>query len=113
MKQTLSKRFHISDLGPCQYYLGIIVTCDQNNRVLRFGQRACLEKILRDYKMTNCKAAPTAMKTQHPKMSPFDYQPTIKFCPQYQSAVGILIYIILRTRPHLAYAVSVVSQYTS
>lgn len=39
VKQVLIERFHMSDLRPCQYYLGIIVTRDRKNRILRLGQR--------------------------------------------------------------------------
>ena len=113
VKQALSERFHMSDLGPCQYYLGMTVTRDRNNRILRLGQRAYLEKILRDHKMTDCKAAPTLMETQHLEDSPPDYQPTEDFRLQYQSAVGSLMYAMLGTRPDLAYAVSIVSRYAS
>ena len=86
---------------------------DRKNRVLRLGQRAYLEKILRDHKMTDCKAAPTPMETQHLELSPPDYEPTTEFCLQYQSAVGSLMYAMLGTWPDLAYAVSVVSRYAS
>ena len=113
VKKALSERFHMSDLESCQYYLGMTVTRDQKNRVLRLGQWAYLEKILRNHKMTDCKAAPTPMKTQHLEVSPPDYEPTTEFRLQYQSAVGSLMYAMLGTRPDLAYAVSVVSRYAS
>ena len=77
------------------------------------GQRAYLETILRDHKMTDCKAAPTPIETQHIEVSPPNYEPTTEFRLQYQSAVGSLMYAILGTRPDLAYAVSVVSRYAS
>lgn len=32
VKQALSERFHMSDLGPCQYYLGMTVTRDRKSR---------------------------------------------------------------------------------
>ena len=34
LKAALSKRFHMSDLGECSYYLGITVKRDQLNRRL-------------------------------------------------------------------------------
>lgn len=113
IKQALSERFHMSDLRPCQYYLGMTVTHNRKNRILRLGQRAYLEKILRDHKMIDCKAAPTPMETQHLEDSPPDYQPTAEFCLQYQSAIGSVMYAILETRPDLAYAVFVLSRYAS
>lgn len=113
VKQALSERFHMSDLGPCQYYLGMTVTCNHKNRILRLGQQAYLEKILRNHKMTDCKAALTLIETQNLEDSPPDYQPCKDFCLQYQSAFDSLMYAILGTRPDLAYAISIVSQYAS
>ncbi len=113
IKQALSEQFHMSDRGPCQYYLGITVTRDCKNRILRLGQRAHLVKILRDHKMTDCKAAPTPMETQHLEEFSTDYQSTTEFCLEYQTAVSSLIYVMLGTCSDLAYAVPVVSRYVS
>ncbi len=107
VKQALSERFHMLDFGPCQYYIGMTVTRDRKNRILRLGQRAYLGMILRDHKMTDCKPAPTPIETQHLEDSPPDYQPTADFRLQYQSAVDSLMYAMLKTRPDLAYAVSI------
>ncbi len=79
IRQALSERFHMPDLGRLQYYLGMTVTRDRKNRILRLSQRAYLEKILRDHKMTDCKAAPTPIKTHHLEESPPDYYPTTEF----------------------------------
>lgn len=103
----------MSNLRPCQCYLGMTVTRNCKNQILSLGQRAYLEKILHDHKMTDCKAAPTPMETQHLEESPPDYQPTAEFCLQYQSAVDSLMYVMLGTCPDLACAVSVVRRYAS
>ena len=113
IKRALSERFHMSNLRPCQCYLGMTVTRNCKNQILSLGQRAYLEKILHDHKMTDCKAAPTPMETQHLEESPPDYQPTAEFCLQYQSAVDSLMYVMLGTCPDLACAVSVVRRYAS
>ena len=69
----------MSDFGPCQSYLGLTVTCDRKNRILRLGQQAYFEKILHDHKRTDCKATPTPMETQHLVELPPDYQSTTEF----------------------------------
>ncbi len=101
----------MSDLGLCKYYLGMAVTRDCKNRILRLGQRAYLEKILLDYQMMDCKPSPTLIETQYLTIA--YYQPDEQFRTRYQSAVGSLIYAMLGTRPDLAFAVSVVSRYSS
>ena len=105
--------FQMSDLGLCKYYLGMTVTRDCKNRILRLGQRAYLEKILVDHQMMDCKPVPTPIESQHLTVAAVDYQPDKHFHTRYQSAVGSLMYAMLGTRPDLAFAVSVVSRYSS
>jgi hypothetical protein len=37
VKDTLNRRFKMTDLGPYSYYLGITITRDRINRILRLG----------------------------------------------------------------------------
>jgi hypothetical protein len=37
VKDTLNQRFKMTDLGPYSYYLGITITRDRTNRILRLG----------------------------------------------------------------------------
>ena len=102
------------DLGPCQYYLGMRVTRDRVNRTIRLGQRAYAEKILRDYGMADCKPAATPMDTNlnlNPAENGYEALSEIKLW--YQGAVGALMYLMLGTRPELAFAISVVSRYSA
>ncbi len=114
-KHALSNRFQLSDLGLYKYYLGMTLSCNRPYRVLRLGQRTYfeVEVILPDHKMTDCKAAPTSMETQHLETKEPNHQPSDEFRAQYQSAVRSLIYAMLGTRPDLAYSVYVVSRYPS
>ena len=54
-KQALSKRFHMSDLGLCTYYLEMTISQDHLHCILRLSQRGYLEKILCDHQMWECK----------------------------------------------------------
>ena len=38
IKDKLYERFEMTDLGECRYYLGMTVTRDRANRILRLGQ---------------------------------------------------------------------------
>ena len=49
IKDKLNKRFQIIDLGPCAYYLGITVTKDRANRILRLGQAGYIEKFVTEH----------------------------------------------------------------
>jgi hypothetical protein len=38
LKAMFHSRFEVTDLGPCTYYLGITITRDRANRIIRLGQ---------------------------------------------------------------------------
>ncbi|XP_044721122.1 reverse transcriptase (RNA-dependent DNA polymerase) domain-containing protein [Hirsutella rhossiliensis] len=61
IKDALSKRFQMTDLGPCSHYLGIKVTRDRARRRIELSQRAYIEKILRTYNMSDCNPTDTPM----------------------------------------------------
>jgi hypothetical protein len=115
IKQSLSDRFHMSDLGPCHYYLGMEVIRDRPRRSLRLSQEAYLRKVLEDNDMSNCSTTvATPMETSVRLMPAADgYVAPAILRRQYQSAVGSLMYAMLGTRPDLAFAVSVVSRFAS
>jgi len=114
VKDILSSRFQMNDLGTCQYYLGMKVTRDRANRILRLGQQTYTEKILRDFGMADCKPAASPMDTSL-NLSPAEdgYQAPLEIKRWYQGAVGSLMYLMLGTRPELAFPISVVSRYTA
>ncbi len=63
--------------------------------------------------MMDCKPARTPIETQHLKVASADYQPEEQFGTRHKSAVALLMYARLGTRPDLAFAVSVVRRYSS
>jgi hypothetical protein len=114
LKESLSKQFHMSDLGPCYFYLGMEVIRDRPRRTLRLSQEAYLRKVLEDNHMKDCSTVSTPMETSM-RLIPADnnHQAPASLRHQYQSAVGSLMYAMLGTRPDLAFAVSVVSRFAS
>ena len=112
VKKLLSDEFSMVDLGPINYYLGMTITRDRANRILRLGQQAYLEKVLRDHGMWDTNPVATPMDGRL-EAAPEGHQATDDSRLRYQSAVGSLMYAMLGTRPDLAYAVSVVSRYAS
>lgn len=114
LKDKLSQRFQMSDLGPCHFYLGMEVTRNRPNRTLRLSQKAYLEKVLQDHSMENCAPCKTPMETNTRHVSAESTYTADKDLRQrYQSAVGSLMYAMLGTRPDLAFSISVVSRFAS
>jgi hypothetical protein len=108
-KADLSKEFQMEDLGDAAYYLGLEIRRDRAKRKITLGQQAYIRKILNDFfpgKQLQDKQAPMAadrvMEPRSPDLTPANPD----FKTKYQSAVGALMYLMLGTRPDLAYAVS-------
>ena len=114
LKGHLGKRFKMTDLGPCQHYLGMKVTRDRKNRILWLDQETYTEKVLKDFDMWDSapKDTPMVVGTKlipARKDSPID----VKSRALYQSAVGSLMYAMLGTRPDIAFPVSVISRFSA
>jgi hypothetical protein len=114
IKASLSKRFKMTDLGACHFYLGMEVTRDRPRRTLRLSQAAYIQKVLQEHGFGACKPVTTPMETSS-RLVPADqdYQADKAFRRKYQSIVGSLMYAMLGTRPDLAFAVSVISRFSS
>ena len=114
IKDALHAKFKMSDLGACSYYLGMTVTRDRANRTLRLGQSAYIERFLRQHGMWDSKPQSTPMETTaRPVPAEEGYVASAELRQIYQSAVGSLMYAMLGTRPDIAFAVSVVSRFSS
>ncbi|CAL9016052.1 unnamed protein product, partial [Prunus brigantina] len=96
----------MKDLGGLKYFLGIEVARSQQGIFL--SQRKYVLDLLTDTGMLDCKPADTPIVQNHHLGEYPDQVPTNK--ERYQRLVGRLIYLS-HTRPDIAYAVSVVSQF--
>jgi hypothetical protein len=63
LKNALSNRFQMTDLGPCSYYLGMAVTRDRKNRTIRLSQKGYIEKVLKEFGMSDAKPQSTPMNS--------------------------------------------------
>nr|GEZ12513.1 retrovirus-related Pol polyprotein from transposon TNT 1-94 [Tanacetum cinerariifolium] len=114
-KSLLKKEFDMKELGEAKKILGMKIVRDQSRKILRVLQSGYVSKILNNFIIDNEKSVKMPLGG-HFKMS-------LKDCPvrdcdvermskvPYANAVGSLMYLIVCTRPDIAYAVSVVSRY--
>ena len=112
LKNKLSNRYKMKDLGHLNYFLGVNVEQSVVNSKICLNQEVYVNALLLKYGMSDCK----------PSKNPID--PSIKFVVSnenskdfskeiYQSAIGSLLYLSMRTRPDIAFAVSKLSRYSS
>ncbi|XP_021760565.1 uncharacterized protein LOC110725386 [Chenopodium quinoa] len=95
----LSSEFAMKDLGPLNYFLGIVVTRHKGGLFL--SQRKYAEDIIKRASMSSCKSSATPVEVKskdNSSGSPFA-DPTL-----YRSLAGALQYLTF-TRPDISYAV--------
>nr|GEX71387.1 retrotransposon protein, putative, Ty1-copia subclass [Tanacetum cinerariifolium] len=108
VKDYLVKVFAIKDLGEATFILEIKIYRDRSKRLIRHGQNAYMDKILKRYKMDNSKRGHIPMqerldlnKTQDAS-TPKEVK-RMQNVP-YASAVGSIMYAVRCTRPDVAFA---------
>ncbi|KAI3651706.1 hypothetical protein MP228_003009 [Amoeboaphelidium protococcarum] len=98
-KRQLSATFDIHDLGSLSYLLGIKIERNFDEKLISLGQAQYVKKVLAKFGMTDCKSVSTPCNDK--KYSESEAIPQ----DQYRSIVGALMYLMVATRPDLAYAV--------
>ena len=106
LQEYLATKFEMKDLGQLKYFLGIEVARSKHGVLLSL--RKYVLDLLTETGMLGCKPVETPMEMNHKLGIHPDQAPTDK--GRYQRLVGRLIYLS-HTRPDIAYAVSVVSQF--
>lgn len=115
LKEELVKEFKVNDLGTLHYCLGIEFKQDPTTKSVTIHQRKYIKKILQDFGMEESKPMKTPLDG-NTKLSIEDAPKTneeineMKNVP-YQSLIGALIYLVVLTRPDIAYTISVLSQF--
>nr|GEZ29276.1 retrotransposon protein, putative, Ty1-copia subclass [Tanacetum cinerariifolium] len=114
-KSLLKREFDMKDLGEAKKILSMEIVRDLSRKILRVSQSWYISKILNNFRIDNGKSVQMQLGG-HFKLS-------LKDCPirdcdvermskvPYANAVGSLMYLMVCTRPDIAYAVSIVSRY--
>lgn len=106
LQNHLASEFEMKQLGDLKYFLGIEVARSKHGIFL--SQRKYTMDLLSETGMLGCKPADTPMEQNHKYFLCSSAVSTDK--GRYQRLVGRLIYLT-HTRPDIAYAVNVVSQF--
>lgn len=106
--RILKEQFSVKDLGEAQYCLGIEIIRNKNEICL--SQAGYIKSLLTKFGMTDCKGAVTPL-TLGFKPAAVD-QCCDRSLP-YRELIGSLMYVAVATRPDIAHAVSVLSQFNN
>jgi transposase InsO family protein len=107
-KALFMEQWECRDLGECKEFLQIQVMRKDGNIII--NQIPYLQKVIQRFGMTNAKHTRTPLPQGYkplPNENPVD--PILR--QKFQSVIGSLLYIMLGTRPDIAYAVTVMSQF--
>ena len=114
VKEELSARYEMSDLGEIQSYLGIRIVRDRANRRIEIDQSGYITRILERFEMADAKPhktpLPSGAEVHLVKYNGTASQSDIR---HYQSLIGSLLYVQIGTRPDISFAVSRLAQYAA
>nr|GEY59558.1 retrotransposon protein, putative, Ty1-copia subclass [Tanacetum cinerariifolium] len=115
VKDYLRKCFAMEDLRETAFILGIKIYRDRSKRLIGLGQNACMDKILKRYKIDNTKRGHIPMqerldlnKTQGAS-TPGEVK-RMKNVP-YALVVGFIMYVVRCTRPDVAFTQNITSRF--
>ena len=98
------------DMGELHYYVGVCIAQDVKNKQVFLHQGHYVEKILEKFGQTEAKpvSTPADLNVKLQKEDGFSRPVDVT---SYQSIVGSLLYAAIATRPDIAQAVRVVSNF--
>jgi hypothetical protein len=111
MKDELSRKFEMKDLGNLHFFLGMEVERDRA-RLFYINQIEYLKEILKHFHMKDSKAIEVPHDPKTKLKNNVNKDDEMVKVP-YQQHVGSLMYAMLCTRLDLAYPISMVSQHMS
>jgi hypothetical protein len=112
MKKLLADKFQMQDLGSASTFLGMRITCDQSKKLLMIDQQAYTEGIITRFNMHNLKPRRTPLPEGiHLEKEASDFKTEASQRTFYQQIIGSLIYLMIGTRPDIAWSTSRLSQY--
>lgn len=105
----------MKDLGPAEKILGMEIRRDRKLLKLELSQEGYVEKVLKTFQMDKSKPVKTPTGIHFKLKSATEEElrvqwETMKSVP-YANAVGSVMYMMIGTRPDIAYAVGMVSRF--
>ena len=110
VKEKLSQRFKMKDLGSLHHFLGVKIIQDKLSKMIWIGQPMYIEKILQRFEMEDSKPVGSPLNPDVKLVASEDCKDP-RNQQLYQAVVGSLLYVATKTRPDLACAVSFVARF--
>lgn len=111
-KEELKKKFEMEDQKEVHYCLGMTIKRQRRNKIMVINQKSYLESILRRFGMADCREIATPMEPNK-KYNKLPEGSKPVNTNEYQALIGCLTYAAIATRPDIASAVGLLSQFMS
>lgn len=105
IKSHLTKRFEATDSGAISFFLGIAF--ERTQTTTSMSQKAYIERLAHNFGVTQAKPAHTPLPAGH---SLHAASKELEDNGRYRTLMGGLLFLSTRTRPDVAYAVSILTQ---
>lgn len=110
-KVKLMQKYQMTDLGPVKHILNIEVIRDRTNRKILLRQTHYINSLLKSHDLTDCNPVSTPIEPSTILTAVTSPENAENF--PYRQVVGSLMYLMIATRPDLAYVVGKLSQFNS
>ncbi|KAL0451861.1 UNVERIFIED_CONTAM: Retrovirus-related Pol polyprotein from transposon TNT 1-94 [Sesamum latifolium] len=117
LQNNLSKNFKMKDLGDAKKILGMSIERNGKSSTIFLNQKSYVKNVVKKFSMSNAKSTSVPLaahfqlcKNQSPN-SETEKEP-MKNIP-YSNAIGSVLYLMISTRPDIAYVVSCLSRFMS
>ena len=113
LKQTLHSEFEMTDLGEAHWILGIEIQRNKDCEIL-INQKLYANTILKRFQMEDCNPVQTPLDTSVVLIKSQDDEEIDEYQTMvYQQIIGSVMYLMLGTRPDLAYSITMLSQFNA
>ena len=100
----------MKDLGQARKYLGIKL--NYSSVIWQLYQSAFIQAILQQFKMTMCNGVSTPMEAGRKILTATEQDELVE-PSKYQSLIGSLMYLVVGTRPDIAFPVVTLSKFNT
>ncbi|RKK80123.1 hypothetical protein BFJ68_g17747, partial [Fusarium oxysporum] len=100
----LREKYQLSGGDTLQWFLGIEIIRDRNQRLIWLSQSSFVDKITSHFRIQGGKPSLTPMTTK--ELLPNEERASTASIQQYQRKTGSVLYLAVITRPDIAFAVS-------
>jgi hypothetical protein len=107
---VLKTEFKVNDMGELNWLLGIQIIFTDDGITL--SQTTLIDKILNRFSMQDCKPVSTPIDPNH-RLKAIEVDEQGTDTTAYQQIIGSLMYLVIGTRPDLAYTITDLSQFNS